>query len=150
MYTKQEASKQKQAFWTAFGQYMQPVLSAEGSKVNWVNYKTGVPGIYFKMDADNKHAEINIVIAPNDKEIQARHYQTLEQLKAMLHGVLGEQWQWEKEHEDEYGKAQSRVGKTIDGVNINRTEDWPALISFFKTRIMALDEFWSSARYAFE
>ena len=29
MYTKQEISKQKQAFWTAFGRYMKPVASAD-------------------------------------------------------------------------------------------------------------------------
>ncbi|RYZ23162.1 MAG: DUF4268 domain-containing protein, partial [Chitinophagaceae bacterium] len=33
---------------------------------------------------------------------------------------------------------------------IFRREDWPELISFFKPRIVALDAFWSEAKYFFE
>jgi hypothetical protein len=63
MYTKEQASQLKQAFWTAFGQYMGPVLSAEGLRTNWINYKTGVKHIFFRMQADNKMASIAIEIA---------------------------------------------------------------------------------------
>ncbi|PZR08331.1 MAG: DUF4268 domain-containing protein, partial [Flavobacterium psychrophilum] len=63
MYTREEISKQKQAFWTAFGKYMRPVLSADGLPVSWLNYKTGVPGISFKMDADRDHAVIMILLS---------------------------------------------------------------------------------------
>lgn len=45
MYSKAEKSKIRKDFWTAFGQYMKPVPSAEGTKVNWPNYKTGVKQI---------------------------------------------------------------------------------------------------------
>ena len=54
MYSKSEASQLKQEFWTSFGQYMSPVLSAEGEKLNWINYKTGEKDIFFKMKANNK------------------------------------------------------------------------------------------------
>ena len=150
MYTKQEVSKQKQAFWTAFGQYMQPILSAEGVKANWINYKTGVSGIHFKMDVDNTRATIAIVFSHPDADTQAAHYDQLTQLKAMLQQALGEDWQWQPMITDEYGKTISRVCTTIQNANIYHNEDWPALISFFKPRIIALDAFWSNARYGFE
>jgi hypothetical protein len=35
-------------------------------------------------------------------------------------------------------------------VNLFNRDDWPALISFFKPRLVALDEFWNGAQYAFE
>ncbi|MGN6618356.1 MAG: DUF4268 domain-containing protein, partial [Ilyomonas sp.] len=54
MYSKQEASQLRQEFWTVFGQYMLPVLSSEGMKISWTNYKTGEKNIYFRMNADNK------------------------------------------------------------------------------------------------
>jgi hypothetical protein len=41
MDTKQEASLTRQHFWTVFSQYMTPVLSAEGLRINWINYNTG-------------------------------------------------------------------------------------------------------------
>ncbi|WP_442587339.1 DUF4268 domain-containing protein [Pedobacter sp. AW31-3R] len=55
MYSKDQASQLRQAFWTAFGQYITPHPSAEGIKINWVNYKTGIKYLHFKMHADTKN-----------------------------------------------------------------------------------------------
>lgn len=151
MYSKQEVSKIRQAFWTAFGKYMQPVLSAEGTPVSWINYKTGVSGISFKMDADNKEAVISILLTHNDLSLQRAAYERFGQLKTMLNESLGENdWQWEQEVADDYGKIVSRISRRLNGVNVLRNEDWPAIISFLKPRIVALDEFWSMAKYGFE
>jgi len=38
----------------------------------------------------------------------------------------------------------------LPDVNIFKQEDWPKLISFFKPRIIALDEFWSDAQDSFD
>lgn len=150
MYTKQETSKQRQAFWTAFGQYMQPVLSAEGIAANWVNYKTGISGIHFKMDTDTKLAQIGIVLSHKDLDIQRAHYDTFCSLSNLLHHELGETWHWQALVQDEYGKTVSKIGTELSGVNINQNGDWPVLISFFKSRIIALDAFWSQVKPGFE
>ncbi|BAV06198.1 protein of unknown function [Filimonas lacunae] len=151
MYSRQEVSKLKQEFWTAFGKYMKPVLSADGEAVSWINYKTGISGIGFKMDADNKQATIAIVLSQPDIALQQGHYQHFQQLKNMLVEALGEDdWSWQEGITDEYGKVISVISKQQTGVNILRNEDWPAVISFFKPRIIALDEFWSMAKYSFE
>lgn len=150
MYTKQEASRQRQAFWTAFGQYMKPVLSADYEPVNWVNYKTGIPGIYFRMDAGNKQASIAIELSHTDLELQRSCYDKFLGLKHILHEGLGEEWQWQPFVEDEYGKTLSLITAELQGVNIALQDDWPQLISFFKQRIMALDAFWSMAKYGFD
>jgi len=151
MYSKQEVSKLKQAFWTAFGKYMQPVLSADGESVSWINYKTGISGISFKMDADSKEVMISILLSHNDLSLQRSAYEKFLQLKAMLNENLGESdWRWEQEVQDDYGKTISRISKRLSGVNVLRNEDWPAIISFLKPRIVALDEFWSMAKYGFE
>ncbi|RZK03164.1 MAG: DUF4268 domain-containing protein, partial [Flavobacterium sp.] len=74
MYTREEASKLRQAFWTAFGQYMSPIPSAEGVKQNWINYKTGLKDVYFRMQADHEKASISIDISQKDIEIQEIFY----------------------------------------------------------------------------
>lgn len=150
MFTKQETAKQKQAFWTTFGKYMKPVPSADGEKVNWINYKTGIPGIYFRMDADHEKATIAIELTHTDTNLQRRQYELFLQLKHILRDLLGEDWHWQPVMPNEFGKTISRIGTELTGVNINRTEYWPAFISFFKPRIIALDAFWSTARYGFE
>ncbi len=70
MYTKQQASGLRQAFWTAFGQYMSPILSADGEKISWINYKTGMKDVFFKMNAANKFADIAIELTHADVEVQ--------------------------------------------------------------------------------
>lgn len=150
MYSRHEASQIRQEFWTVFGQYMQPVLSAEGTHINWVNYKTGEQHISFRMDADNKGARIGIFITHTDKGIQELYYEQFAELKKIFHRTIGEEWEWQRLVKDEYGKTTSTIFISIDNISIFRKEDWPTLIGFFKPRIIALDEFWSNVKLAFE
>jgi hypothetical protein len=150
LYSKDQASQLRQAFWTSFGQYIAPQLSAEGLKVNWINYKTGIKHLYFKMHADQRSAWIGIEIAHPDTGMQELIIEQFNEFKKMLESNVGENWQWDMHITDDYGKTVSRIYTKLDKVNVLRREDWPALISFFKPRIIALDEFWSDAKYSFE
>jgi hypothetical protein len=150
MYSKQEASKLRQQFWTTFGQYMSPVLSAEGEKVNWINYKTGEKNISFRMHADNKKASIGIELTNRDREIQQLYFEQFLHFKNLFDDTLNEEWNWQLHAHDEHGKLVSKILKEKTGVSIFQKQDWPGLISFLKPRIIALDEFWSSVKYAFE
>lgn len=150
MFSKQEASQLRKEFWTSFGQYMKPVPSFEGDKVNWLNYKTGEKDVLFKMDADNKKATIAIEMVHSDVEIQQMYYEQFLQLKSMFENIAGRDWMWNLHTSDESGKMLSKIYRQIDGVSIFNKNDWPSLISFFKPHIIALDKFWSNAKYGFE
>jgi hypothetical protein len=150
MYSKDQASQLKQQFWTTFGQYITPHPSAEGVKINWVNYKTGIKHLYFRMQAENRSASIGIEIAHPDAGIQELFFEQFKELRLVLADALQEEWQWGLHTTDEYGKTISRIYKQLDGISIFDRNDWPALISFFKPRIIALDEFWSDAKYSFD
>jgi hypothetical protein len=52
-------------------------------------------------------------------------------------------------HENEYGIVTSRAGTSIQQVNIFNRADWPAIISFLKPRMIALDAFWIMAKDSF-
>lgn len=150
MYSRQEASQLRQEFWTTFGQYMSPVLSAEGEKINWINYKTGEKNISFRMHADNKKASIAIELSHKDKEIQQIIFEQFLQFKKIFDETVNEEWIWQLHTYDEHGRIISRIAKEKSGLSIYQKQDWPGLISFFKPRIIALDAFWSSVKYAFE
>jgi len=149
MYSKDEASQLKQAFWATFGQYIAPQLSAEGLRVNWVNYKTGLKHVFFKMDADKRGAAISIELAHPDTGIQELFFEQFREFKNILHQTLDEEWHWELHHREVNGKVISRIYKQVDGVSIFNKNDWPELISFFKPRIIALDEFWNNVKDGF-
>ena len=150
MYTRQEASRLRQEFWTAFGHYVAPLPSAEGLKINWINYKTGLPNVSFKMDAGTADAQIAIVLSHTDSDIRQLYFEQFMHIKHLLHDELGEEWQWEVSSKDEYDRPVSRIYKQLHNVNVFQKEDYPALISFFKQRIMALDSFWDTAKYVFD
>jgi hypothetical protein len=150
MYSKQEASKLKHEFWTSFGLYLAPVLSAEGEKINWLNYKTGIKYVNFKMDAGSRQAYIGIELSHPDPEIQELFFQQFQQLRKILEEILREEWIWKLHDRNDYGKTISSIYTSLSPVNIFSKQDWPALISFFKPRIIALDECWSQVKYGFE
>ncbi|WP_295720432.1 DUF4268 domain-containing protein [Mucilaginibacter sp.] len=150
MYSRDQASQIKQAFWTAFGQYIAPHPSAEGLKINWINYKTGIKHLSFKMQADNRSAFIAIEIAHPDTGIQELVFEQFKELKAVLNSSIEEEWDWQLHTTDENNKTVSRIIKTLPNVSVFNQKDWPALISFFKPRIIALDDFWSTANYSFD
>jgi hypothetical protein len=150
VYSKQEIAQTRQRFWTSFGQYMRPVKGATGDTINWLNYKTGVRHIYFRMDVTTTSASIGIELQHPDEAVRLGYFNQFQALRSMLESSASETWDWSPVFEDENGEIISRIGKTIDGVNIFRESDWPEIISFLKPRIIALDQFWSEVRDVFE
>jgi hypothetical protein len=150
MYSKEQASKLRQAFWTTFGQYLAPYRSEEGLRVNWLNYNTRVKHVYFRMQADQKSGSIAIELTHPDEGIQELFFEQFLEFKTMLTNILEEEWEWSPKEKDEFGKTISRIYKEIKPANVFDQEEWPKLISFFKPRIIALDRFWSDAKYTFE
>ncbi len=150
MYSKREASQLRTKFWTQFGQYMRPLPGASDERVNWLNYKTGIRHIYFRMDADNNKASIAIELRHPDPSLQQEYYERFTALKTMLEQTTGETWEWELLATDEDNQTVSRISKTLKGVNVFNEADWPAIISFLKPRILALDAFWDLVKDGFE
>jgi len=150
LYSKEQASAIKQAFWKTFGQYMSLHLSADSLKINWINYKTGIKHLAFKMDADNHTGCIMIEISHPDTGIQELMFEQFAELRPVLENITGEAWHWQLHTTDNNGKTVSRIITCSEGVHIFNQDEWPALISFFKPRLLALDEFWSVARYHFD
>lgn len=128
---------------------MKPIPGAAGLPVNWINYKTGIRHIHFKMDADNKKAFIAIEIVHPNEEERLHGYNKFLSLKNLLTTTTEFEWQWNETLHTEH-KTISSISRQLDGVNILNQADWPAIISFLKPRIMALDAFWDMVKDGFE
>ncbi|HEX2534010.1 MAG TPA: DUF4268 domain-containing protein [Chitinophagaceae bacterium] len=150
MYSRQQASELRQAFWTTFGQYMAPVPSAEGERINWINYRTGEKGIRFHMEAESRKASVGIELTLPDPGVRLLYFEQLLRWQDRLEAETGEKWTWLPEDLTADGKEISRVFTELPNRSVFRKEDWPVLISFFKARMQALDRFWSEAKYSFE
>jgi hypothetical protein len=149
MYTREEASKVKTQFWTSFGQYMKPIPGASGQPVNWINYKTGIKHIRFKMDADDKKTIIAIEIDHPQEEQRLHYYKQFLSLKKLLESTTGYAWQWNETLHTEH-KTISSISQQLDNIKVLNQANWPAIISFLKPRIIALDIFWDLVKDGFE
>lgn len=150
MFTREEASRIRQEFWTTFGRYMSPVPSAEGLKINWINYHTKIKDVYFRMDAAPKSAVIYISMEHADFDMQELYFEQFTEFRNILHDTLEESWIWQPHSRATDGKIISKIYKDLPGVSVLNKDHWPALISFFKPRIIALDRFWEDAKYSFQ
>ena len=151
MYSKQQASALRQAFYTAFGAYMSPVLSADDEPQNWINYKTGVKHIHIRMDTPNRGASIGIVLTDTDSLLRLQVFEQLQQLQGILNETTGfADWIWEPTTYNQTGQEISRIFVSLERASVLNKADWPELISFFKTRLIALDQFWRLVKFQFE
>jgi hypothetical protein len=151
MYSKQEASALRQAFYTAFGAYMAPVLSADDTTPNWLNYKTGVKHIFLRMDTPNRGASIGFLLTQPDRLLRLQVFEQLQQLQGILNDTTGfADWFWEPTTYNQTGQEISRIYASVERASVLNKADWPELISFFKSRLMALDQFWQLVKFQFE
>lgn len=150
MFTRSEASRIRQEFWTTFGRYMNPVPAAEGITVNWINYHTRIKDIYFRMEAETRFASICISMEHSDRGIRDLYFEQFQELRTMLHDFMKEEWEWQRHISTDSGKEVSRICKMLPDVSVLNRDQWPELIAFLKPRIIALDSFWENARYSFE
>lgn len=150
MYTQQEASAMRQRFWTSFGRYMSPVPSSIGSKVNWINYRTGIKFISFKMETSRNAASIAIEISQQDQAIRQLYFDRFKALKNELEKITGEKWEWEPDSVNVGGTLVARIYATLKNANVYIENNWPEIISFLKDRIIALDRFWNEYKEVFD
>jgi hypothetical protein len=129
---------------------MKPVPNAEGRKINWPNYRTGLKNVYFRMKAEQDFASIGIEIGHKDEELQELYFMQFKELKNLLKNSLGEEWEWKLHSTNEVGQTVSKIEKVLPGVNVMEESDWPKIIAFLKPRIIALDEFWDNVKPGFE
>ena len=125
---------------------MKPVPGANGEPVNWLNYKTGIRNIFFRMDADQQKASAGIEIRHTSDADRIHYYNQFAALKKLLQQATLYKWNWQPAVADENGLLISRISQVLDNVNVLNEADWPAIITFLKTRMMALDAFWEMVK----
>ena len=63
--------------------------------------------------------------------------------------IMQESWDWQLLHINEHDKPVSLIIKEFVGLMVLNKDNWPLIISFFKERILKLDQFWSIAKDQF-
>jgi hypothetical protein len=127
---------------------MTPVPSSEGEKINWINYRTGLKGVYLRMEANEVKASIKIEITQESDATEESYFNQLKKFRKKL-AVIEKDWNWESTVPDGRSLSKNKIETSLEGVSILNKGDWPLLISFFKQHLIVLDAFWNSVKYSF-
>lgn len=150
MYGKEEAKELKTLFWTSFGKYMRKHATEYGSKIHWVNYKTGVKDIYFRLKADKKTASISVDLQHGDPGIRELFFEQFLETRTVFHDLTGSEWNWQANYTDQYEKEMSRIYLEIEHVNMYNKDTWESIFLFFEKYLLGLDEYWGEFKELFK
>jgi hypothetical protein len=150
VFSKEEAKILRIEFWTAFGVYMRKHTSQLDQRQKWVNYKTGVKDIFFRMDAYGKGATFSIELHAVDAGIRALFFAQFEEFQQYLHASTEAEWTWEAEFVQDDGKAISRIYRNLTDVSLYNKSDWGVIFAFFEACIVPLDSVWADCSEIFK
>lgn len=149
MWSKEESRNRKKRFFTAFGVYMKKHKDEYGSRIRWVNYRTGVNAIKFRIEADNKNAFVCIDIINKDEGIREVFFEQFIEFKKVLNATMTELI-WEPSMYLQNGEEISRIYTILEGKSINNEADWVDIFRFFEQNLIALHDFWDLSQDVFK
>ena len=149
MWSKEEARNRNIRFYTNFGVYMKKHAGEYGEKIRWVNYRTGVNSIRFKIEAFKNTSRVCIDIVNKDEGVREVFFEQFEEFKTLLSNSMNP-LDWIKEYRIDSGVYITRIFTEINGPSINQESDWGDIYRFFEKNLIALHEFWEISQDVFQ
>jgi len=143
MFSKEEAKRLKTEFWTSFGLYMKKHKNSNNEKINWVNYKTKVKDVYFRLSVDNKKVNFSIDIQHNDEGMRQLFYEQFTELKAVITSTFQYELEWDEQFYTEFGLI-SKIGCELKGISVNNKNTWKEIFLFMEQNMLDAHEFWEN------
>ncbi|MEG9326933.1 DUF4268 domain-containing protein [Salinimicrobium catena] len=135
MFSREEAKKLRQEFWTTFGKEYPH---------KWMLYNTGIKEIQLKFTFERKYAQVSLDIIEEDELIRAYYFEKLESLKSILETDYHlSEIIFDKGYELSEGKIVSRIYVHLDKVSIYNKKDWPRVKEFLYQKMLLLEDFFS-------
>ena len=132
MFSKEEATRIKKEFWTAFG---------KSFPRKWILYNTKIKDFSFKFFADNKKAEVILNIEMNDEIFRNAYFEKIWSLENLLHEEIGE-FQKNEFHQLENGKIVSKIWVEKHDVSIFNKNSWQEIFKFFVEKMDGFERFY--------
>lgn len=132
MYSKEEAKKLREHFWTMFGKRY---------KRKWTLYDTKIKDVILKFSFEDKRAIVSLDLTHDDDFFRDYYWEKLESLQGLMRDEVHKDLIFEKEYVLESGKVIGRVYIYMDGVKIQKQTDWPAVYEFFYEHMDKLELF---------
>jgi len=132
MYTKEEAKRVRQQFWTMFGKRYHR---------KWTLYDTKIKDVVLKFSFEDTRAIVSLDLTHDDDFFRAYYWEKLESLQSLMRAEVHEELLFDKEYLLESGKTISRVYVYMANVKIQKQTDWPIVYQFFYEHMDVLEQF---------
>jgi len=143
MFSREEKKILNTTFFNQFVRRMSRHHSLGGGGGRWESYKTGVKGLYFRM-LTAPIVGIAIDIQQKDPEIKVLLFDQFIELRRLLEAEWGDAVVYESSHFLDSGIEVSRIAITLENAYFYDKEQWPAILSWFETKLIGLDAFWDT------
>lgn len=144
MFSKEEQKSLNAAFWTRFKEQAGVNKSANGKRVNWVNYPTHLKQLYVRLHADTETARFSIDIQAKDQGIRAIIWEQMTELKKVMEEEMNSSGLWEETAYNIAGQEISRISWTLEGVNMYEKADQDKIFGFFIPLLVGFDKFYTT------
>jgi hypothetical protein len=143
MFKKEELKHIRTEFWESFRKRMEKARSASGRRKNWVNYKSNIRDIYFRMDVTGQEAYFAIDIQFQDEGIREIVWEQFMEAAALMRGLIGEEMECLPDTVLNPGLTVHRLKWTKHNVSLFESSDHEKIQTFLEQKIRGLDEFWT-------
>ncbi len=134
MYSKEEAQKMKREFWVAF---------AKEYPRKWILYETKIKDFTFKFFVDNKKAQVQLDIEPNNEEKRKIYFEKIESLKTILQNDYIPDAIFERNYYLDTGKVISRIWVEKLNVSCSNRLTWQDIFDFFNENMSQFEAFFT-------
>jgi len=141
MYSKDEKKKYTADFWNSFGFYMKK-YNVDFGRIRWVNYRTNVKDIYFRLDVTNKKATFSLELQHKNDGIRELFFEQFKELKVVLEDNIKADLIWEEVAFNSFNQPMSSISEELNNVSIYNRDDWTQIFHFFEKRMIGVHTFW--------
>lgn len=150
MFSKAEAKALNERFYTAFGIFMRKHQPGSDYGLSWLNYKTGVKEVFFRVEADKKSGRVCIDLQHPDEGMRTLFFEQFLEFRKMLESYMETELVWDEQYMLPNGREISRIYIQKEGISLYNEDDWRDFFEFFETYLLRLDAFWADFKPAFE
>ena len=149
MYDKETVRNTNKLFYTSFGRYISGFKSSNGSKIKWINYDTGIKGIFVRINANQQNAIVSIDVQHKDADIRELQYEQFLQLRPIFTNCSETDWSWNKNFTNANNISFPRIYSILPQFNIYEKSQWKLAFEFYKKALLHFDVFWCDYKELF-
>lgn len=143
MFTKEEEKALRSEFWDILLKELRQHKSAEGRKINWLKYPTGMKDVFIRGEADHNGCRICLDFQFKNNGIRELFWEQLLETKTVFENTMDWPVNWIPNFKHSYGTEISRVCVEYPNTHLFRKKDWPQMHQFMVKQFRNFDTYWS-------